>query len=167
MPGIPVHGLLGHNGDDGGRQRDHAGDSQGLVAARQNVLQPRLADPQAGGQQNHAQQQGGDALKPLMPVGVFAVRRLFGQADAQEGDEGGKDIGEGVDRVGHHRPGAARDPREQLERRQGYIAPDPHQGNPLYDGVFVHFRFCWDVSGLFFLVGCHKIILLFRPGGQP
>ena len=160
IAGVPVHGLLAHDGDDGGHKSDGAGDSQGLVVAGENVLQPHLADPQPGAQQHDPQQQRGDTLDPFVAVGVGGVCLLFGGFDPDPGDQRGNYIGEGVDRVGDHRAGVAGDPGKEFEAGQNGVASHADKRHLPDGGGFIDGIFAGNCVGL--LGGVfHGEILLF------
>ena len=159
VPCVPVHGLLAHDGDNGGSQGDGPGHRQGLVIAREDSLQPGLADAQAGEQQHDAQQQGSDAFQPFVTVGVFFVRVLFGNFDAHPGDEGGRHVGEGVDRVRDHGAGMAGDAGKQLEAGEHRVAEHADQGQFADDDRLI--------QRCRFALGCHTRNLLLRPGKTP
>ena len=160
IAGVPVHGLLAHDGDDGGHKSDGAGDSQGLVVAGENVLQPHLADPQPGAQQHDPQQQGGDTLDPFVAIGVGGVCLLFGGFDPNPGDQRGNYIGEGVDRVGDHRAGVAGDPCKEFEAGQNGVASHADKRHLPDGGGFIDGILAGNCVGL--LGGVfHGEILLF------
>lgn len=137
VAGVPVHGLLAHDGDHRRHQGDGAGDGDGLVAAGEDGLQAHFADAQPRDHQDGAQQQGGDALQALMAVRVGGVGRLFGDPDPDPGDEGGEYVGEGVDGVRDHGAGIAGNAGEKLEAGQDCVSGDADKGQLADDGFLI------------------------------
>ena len=111
--GVPVHGLLDRNGDNGGDKGQKA--RRGLrLSACAYGFNGTPADQKARHGQHHGQDDRRHALEALVPVGVFPVRGLDGELDADDDDEAAQDIGRRVHRVADHGAGMGQDAREQF-----------------------------------------------------
>ena len=117
MARVPEHALLDGDGDDGGNERDHAGDGQALVVARKDLLEADPADANTRHQQNEAERNGGEALDALVTVGVRCVCGATAEAHADKGDDGREDVRERVDGIGYHGARITDNACEELERR--------------------------------------------------
>ena len=118
-------------------QRQHGGDLD-AAALPQQLARAAPADADARPGKDQPQDQRGDALQPLMAVGVLGVLLPLGEAHADPGDQRGEHIRERVYGVRDHRARFAQETGQELEYGKQHVAEYPDVGKAVHDLFFVH-----------------------------
>lgn len=95
-----------------------------LVVAGDDSLDAGPADPDANGENEGGEDEGGDAFDSFVAVLVVAVGFFVGEFDADDYDDGADEVGDGVDGVGDHGGGVGEDAGEEFEGGEEDVGGD-------------------------------------------
>jgi len=140
MPGVALEGgafdvlcgakdEAGEGGfDDDHENEDREGEPGGHVMGREDFLDALDRDHAGGTEKRERDDEGGDRFRLAVAVGMFAVGGDDGDAQAAPDDEGGEDIGGGLDAVGDEGVGIADDAGGDLDNGECDIDSDAGEG---------------------------------------
>ena len=133
LVGGAEHPFLGGDGNNRGDKSDHAGGLDGLAVHKVavNGLAAGGEDAQAGDEQHHGADQGGNDLGAAVAVGMMLVTGLLGDLHAGEHNAGSNDVGSGMGSVGHHGGAVAQNTGYVLKGSQEKVAGHTDDGPAL------------------------------------
>ena len=127
--GVPEHGFLGDNGNYGSGQGNKGRGFPVHIGFMDNGGHAFIANAQAGEQQDKGQEQGGNVLLLFVAVLMVLIGGPAGQHHPENHDDGTEHIGSGVDGIGNHGGGMAKNPGQEFKGAEHQVDDNAHIGN--------------------------------------